>query len=131
MTEKRFTNNQLIAILNQQNDEQGKALLAKKLPVKLLYAVRRSLPQVVEAYQAYHKTLEDICTNYGAAPDKLVAADPGQQGALADEIAALLNEEAAVQVHTVSPEVLDLCGNGTYDLLTYVEVDRLFWLLDE
>lgn len=131
MTEKTFTNNQLITILNRQDDDQGKALRAKKLPAKLLYAIRRSAPQMAEAYQAYHKALADICASYGATPDKIVAADPERQEALANEVVALINEKTTVRVHTISPEVLDLCGNGIYDALTYTEVDRLFWLIQD
>lgn len=131
MTEKTMKNSYVVSILSSMNDSDGKALQSKRLPIKLLYALRRSLPEVEAAYKAYYTALTDICNRYGATPDRTTAEDPEQQAALSAEVVELLNTETTVRVHTVAPEVLDTCGVGGLDPLTYREVDRLWWLIEE
>lgn len=130
MTEKSMKNSHIVSILTGMGSAEGKALQDKRLPIKLLYALRRSLPEVEAAYKAYLASLTDICSRYGATPEKITAADQSQQADLVAEVTELLNTETAVRVHTVPAEVLDACGEGGLDPLTYKDVDRLWWLID-
>lgn len=129
--EKTMKNSYIVSILSGMNSAEGRALQDKHLPIKLLYALRRSLPEVEAAYKAYLTSLTDICNRYGTTPDKTTAADPSQQADLAAEVTELLNTETTVRVHTVPAEVLDTCGEGGLDPLTYKDVDRLWWLMEE
>jgi len=131
MATKKFTNAAIIGIMRVMNDEEIKTIKDKKLPVKLLYALRRSLPNITEAYKPYEETLNGICDKYGCTtedctPEK-IAANPE----LSREITELLNEETEVTVHTVPESVIEQCGEGAYDALSLAELDRLWWLIEE
>lgn len=131
MTERKLTNARLVGILNGLNDPTGAALLTKRLPAKLLYALHRSLPEVSGAYNAYTETLETLCKGYGVTPQTRSEVEPERRDALNRELAELLGQETAVLLHTVPPDVLECCGEGVYEALTYAEVERLAWLLEE
>lgn len=131
MAEKQMKNSYIISVLNTMNDETGKALYKKKLPVKLLYNLRRSLPEVESAYSAYIGSLKDICARYGTTPDKLECEDEEKHKQLLQELTKLLNAETPVRVYTVPAETIEECGGGAYDPLTFEEIDRLWWLVEE
>ncbi|MCC8063671.1 MAG: hypothetical protein LIO70_01135 [Clostridiales bacterium] len=131
MKEKHMTNNHIIAILKTMGDDVGLALREKHLPVKLLYALRRSLPEIEAAYRVYDSSLTEICQRYSVTPGSLEDCAEDKQAQMAAEINELLNTETTVRVHTIAPEALDTCGAGGFDPLTYAEIDRLWWLIDE
>ena len=132
MTEKTMSNSRIIAILKIMGDDVGMALREKRLPIKLLYALRRSLPEIEAAYRVYDAGLVDICKRYGVTPNTLEDCAKDRQEQMAGELNELLATETTVRVHTVPPEVLDTCGTGGgFDPLTYAEVDRLWWLIEE
>lgn len=129
--EQKMKNSYVLSILKTMNDETGKALYKKKLPVKLLYNLRRSLPEVESAYSAYISSLKDICARYGTTPDKLECEDEEKHKQLLQELTKLLNTETPVRVYTVPAETVEECGGSVYDPLTFEEVDRLWWLIEE
>lgn len=131
MAEKTMRNSQIISIMKSMTDDAGKALLKKHLPAKLLYALRRSIPEIEKAYKVYADSLVDICGQYGTTPDKLHCEDAEQQRQLMSDLSELLSMETAVNVYTVEPEVLDRCGEGIYDPLSFDDMDRLWWFIAE
>lgn len=131
MNETNLTNARLVGILRGLNDNIGARLLTKQLPAKLLYALNRSVPKVSEAYEAYNKSLLDLCKAYGVTPDTRGEVDQERKADLDKELAELLAQETTVALHTVSPDVLERCGEGVYEALTYGEVERLAWLVEE
>lgn len=130
MIEKQMKNSYILSILQALNDDTGKALYQKKLPAKLLYNLRRSLPEVDAAYKAYSESLNDICGRYGTTPDKLECKDEEERRQLLQEVAKLLGTETPVRVYTVPASTIEECG-GVYDPLTFAEIDRLWWLIEE
>lgn len=129
MTEKTMTNSRIVSILRAMGDDTGLALREKHLPIKLLYALRRSLPEIEAAYRVYDASLADLCKRYGVTPNTLEDCAKDRQAELAEEINELLATETTVRVHTVGPDVLDKCGEGVYDPLSFAELDRLWWLI--
>lgn len=131
MTEKRMKNSYIVAILKTMGDKTGKGICGKRLPTKLLYAMRRSLPEVEAAYKAYADSLGDICKRYGTTAENPTCEDAEDRERMWAEITELMETETSVRVHTVPPEVLEQCGNPPFDSLNFNELDRLWWLLEE
>lgn len=129
--EKTMHNSQIVAIMKAMTDDAGNALFKKRLPAKLLYALRRSIPEIEKAYKVYAASLTDICGQYGATPDKLQCEDAAQQEQLMSDLSELLTTETEVNVYTVAPELLEKCGEGVYDPLSFADMDRLWWLIAE
>lgn len=131
MTERQLTNAALIPILNGLGDEVGQRLRDKRLPARLLYALHRNLPEVRAAYRAYGQALAELCRGYGVTLETLDQVAPERKAELERALAELLAQETAVRLHPVSPRELERCGQEGYDALTYDEVERLAWLLEE
>ena len=126
--EKQLKNRQLVAILNGLHDEGGRALLSKRLPAAVVFALRRNITWVESAYRDYHTALSAICRAHGTAVEDIgKVTDP----ALAHEVAELLDAETSVSVQAVSLDALSRCGDGGYDALSVADLDRLDWMLEE
>ena len=126
--EKQLKNRQLVTILNGLHDEGGRALLSKRLPAAVVFALRRNITWVESAYRDYHAALSAICRAHGTAVEDLgKVADPG----LAHEVAELLDAETSVSVQVVPLDALSRCGDGGYDALSVADLDRLDWMLEE
>ncbi len=125
MTTKTMTNAIILRLMQAMTDEIGLELRKKRLPVTLVYAMRRSISELEKVYGVYESTLKDICTQYNVS-----MSDFQNDEECAKEVVALLNLEVELPVHTVPTSVIEGM-DGTYDPLTYEEMDRLFWLLEE
>ena len=127
---KQFTNAQLISIMNALGGGNGRAALtAKKMPMKILYAIHRSTPNISAAYKAYEETLDDICGQYGATKDKLKLEDNDKQREMDEHIADLLNTKVDVDIHCIDEDVLENYDDRRFDPLTYAEIDILYLTL--
>lgn len=127
MEQKTFTNRQVIGYLDAMCGRQGQALREKNLPFQILYALRRSMPELQKAYQAYNATLQDICDKYDVSPKEAMQSE---NEACKTEVTALLDMEVSVPIHRIQPEMLEACDGTQYSALTFNDVDRLWWLVD-
>ncbi|MCD8004631.1 MAG: hypothetical protein LUE91_03120 [Oscillospiraceae bacterium] len=128
---KKFTNFQIVNTLNASADEAGKSLRAKRLPVKVAYAWRRSLDELERAYKVYDGVRVDLFGKYGADPAK--GLTNGTDPQLTAEMTELLNMIVDVDVHTFPRAVLDSYIESCDDdgTLTMDELDRISWLVEE
>ncbi len=124
---KTMTNLQIINTLNASVDEAGKSLRAKRLPVKLLYALQRNLRELESAYTTYNDTRKELCQRYQVQDTAMEKGGEEFQ----QELITLLNLPVEVDIHTVSIAVLDECGQGNFDSLSMNDLDRLDWLIEK
>lgn len=128
MESKKFTNAQIVTILDGVTGQKGRVMRDKNLPFKVLYALRRSVPEIEAAYKAYNATLQDICKKYGVTTAEAGRTDNAECKA---EVTALLETETSVNIHAIRPEVLEECNGDKYSTLTYNDIDRLWWLITD
>lgn len=126
---KQFTNIQVVNILNASADEVGKGLREKHLPIRLIYSYQRSLKEMEAAYNAYNETRVALFGKYDADPSKELTGNEDPQ--FQKELVELLNMPVDVEVHVAPASVLDSVEAGNYDDLTWDELERLSWLLDD
>lgn len=118
-------NSEIINIISGINNNPG--IMQKRLPVKVLFALKRNIVSLNTAIGVYRETLDAICGQHGISSEQ-INADQMPNG-LAEEIADLLNEQADVSIATVSEEVLSV-ESERYDALTYAELSALEFMLD-
>ena len=130
---KQLTNADILTILQVLQDETGKELLNKKIPVKLSYAIKYNLNLITKAYETYEETLKSLANQYGADLTKsgIKAKTQEDQKLINEELTNLLNEKVDIEIHTVPIEVIEKCGEGTYDALSFSEIERIDWLIGE
>ncbi len=121
-----MTNGRIVQLMRSMTDAEGEALRKKQLPFQLVYALRRSIPELQKVYAAYEATLKDICQRYDTTPVGIADADPK----CVEEVAALVGMEVELAVYTVPSSTLDKVDGDRYDPLTFEELDRLWWLVE-
>lgn len=123
-----MTNRELISIANGMNLINSKGFLEKKLPVKLLYAIKKNAKALTDAYKPYQETMEALCSSYGVDPSKYVG---GENSELDNSLNELLDSEADVKIHTVQESVIMECGEGNFDPITMAELTILEYMIEE
>ncbi|MDO5548299.1 MAG: hypothetical protein Q4F79_07405 [Eubacteriales bacterium] len=121
-----MTNLQVINTIQAINNNSD--LLKKKLPIKVLFALKRNISKLNSAADDYRNTLATLCEQHDVDPVEL--NDGGIKPELMTEINALLAENADVTVATVPVSLLEQCGD-TYDALTYAELEALEFMLED
>ena len=124
--EKHIKNRQLVGILNGLNDPGGRALLSKRLPAAVVFALRRNITWVESAYRDqpfWHRRYRQELV----VLDRVYASRPELEARLTE----LLDAETTVSVQAVSLDALSRCGDGGYDALSVADLDRLDWMLEE
>ena len=119
-------NSDIINIINGINRNSG--IMQKRLPVKLLFALKRNISALNTAIGVYRETLDTICGQHGISSEQ-IGAEAMPDG-LAEEISDLLNEEADVSIVWVPEDVLDVDSNR-YDALTFSELSALEFMIAE
>lgn len=115
----------IINIINGINRNSG--IMQKRLPVKVLFALKRNIASLNTAIGVYRETLDTICAQHGISSEQI---GTGQMpDGLAEEIADLLNEEADVSIVQVPESVLDV-NSDRYDALTFAEVTALDFMIE-
>lgn len=128
MITKQFTNKQVIDILNTLGGESG--FTRRKLPVKILYAINRSAPNIEAAYKAYSDTLQALCEQYGVTPQTLNKVDADSQEELNKEIVDLLSTVVSVDIHPIDEAVIKNYDDTKCDAMSYVELSTLFMFIN-
>ena len=122
-------------------------LAAKKLPIKLAYAVSRNLELLqAEVTRSEEKRIE-LCKEYANVdqdgnPQMVDSVVDGQQVSgfqidpeRAEDFVAQLNElfdlDVAVSPMTVDSAVLDQLESDRYDPLTPAQIGGIGWMIDE
>lgn len=118
-------NSEIINIINGINNNPG--IMQKRLPVEVLFALKRNIVSLNTAIGVYRETLDAICGQHGISSEQ-ISADQMPDG-LAEEIADLLNEQADIPIATVPEETLSV-ESERYDALTYAELSALEFMLD-
>ncbi|MDO5547964.1 MAG: hypothetical protein Q4F79_05690 [Eubacteriales bacterium] len=120
-----MTNLQVINTIQSINSNAG--ILKKRLPIKVLFALKRNISKLNTAADDYRSTLATLCEQHGVDPADL---KDGIKPELMTEINALLAEDADVTVAKAPLDLLEQCGD-TYDALTYAELEALEFMLEE
>lgn len=117
----KFTNKQIIDIMNSID-----GIANKKLPIKLLFAFNRNLPNLQKASEDYHKTLYSILSASGAKIED-ISTSPQLQ----NQVGELLATETEVQIDTVTSAVFEQCDNERYDPLSLAELHMLSFMMKD
>lgn len=116
----------IINIINSINRNSG--IMQKRLPVKLLFALKRNIASLNTAIGVYRETLDTICGQHGISSEQ-IGAEAMPDG-LAEEISDLLNEEADVSIVQIPEDVLSE-DSDRYDALTLAEIAALEFMIAE
>lgn len=116
----------IINIINGINRNSG--IMQKRLPVKVLFALKRNVASLNTAIGMYRETLDTICGQHGISSEQ-IGTEQMPDG-LAEEIADLLNEEADVSIVQIPEDVLDV-DSDRYDALTFAELSALEFMIGE
>jgi hypothetical protein len=107
------------------------ALRAKKLPIKIGYAINRNIIILSEAAEAYNSAREKIIKEYAkkdsegepiVRDDRYVFED---EQAFNKDLEELLSIDTEVNLHTISEEDIEKCDDSRYDALTLADLDTL------
>lgn len=129
----KLKNYEVLNILSNSNLING--LTTKKMPIKLIYAIRKNYDVVEKMYNNYIETLRKYLDNnnieYGANFEINDIKDEETKKVLNEEINNLLQDENEIEIKTVSLSELEKCDEDKYDSLTYEEVNALYWMVEE
>ncbi|MDO5549314.1 MAG: hypothetical protein Q4F79_12620, partial [Eubacteriales bacterium] len=114
-----MTNLQVINTIQAINNNSD--LLKKKLPIRVLFALKKNINRLNSAADDYRSTLATLCEQHDVDPAELNGSIKPE---LMTEINALLAENADVVVAKIPVDILEQCGD-TYDALTYAELEAL------
>lgn len=114
----KLRNSQIISFLNTYA-----AIKAKKLPVKLGYAIKKNVSAVTAASEAYSTERNELLERYAQKSEngQFLVNDgcyviPDQEG-YAKDIEELLNIETEAEIQTVSLDVLEKCDDSRLSLI--------------
>lgn len=119
-------NSDIINIINGINRNSG--IMQKRLPVRVLFALKRNISALNTAIGVYRETLDTICGQHGISSEQ-IGAEAMPDG-LAEEISDLLNEEADVSIVQIPEDVLSE-DSDRYDALTLAEIAALEFMIAE
>ena len=112
-------------------------LSQKKMPVKLGFAMSCNLDELTKWVQKVEEQRIDICKKHAKKDDKGEPVivddkyDVEDMGALAADVAELMNEDIEIQPRKVSSDLLDLIDTSDkYDALTGDEIGALQYMLE-
>ena len=106
-------------------------LRAKKLPVKIGYAINRNIIILSEAAEAYNVAREKIIEEYTEkdSEGKPVVKDNSyvfkDTQRFNKDLEELLGIDTEVNLHTISEKDIEKCDDDRYDALTLADLDTL------
>ena len=106
-------------------------LRAKKLPVKIGYAINRNIIILSEAAEAYNSAREKIIKEHAKKDSKgepIVRDDRyvfEDERAFNKDLEELLDIDTEVNLHTISEKDIEKCDDSRYDALTLADLDTL------
>ena len=106
-------------------------LRAKKLPVKIGYAINRNIIILAEAAEAYNSAREKIIKEHAKKDSKgepIVRDDRyvfEDEQAFNEDFEELLSIDTEVNLHTISEKDIEKCDDSRYDALTLADLDTL------
>lgn len=106
-------------------------LRAKKLPVKIGYAINRNIIILSEAAEAYNVAREKIIEEYTEkdSEGKPVVKDNSyvfkDTQRFNKDLEELLGIDTEVNLHTISEKDIEKCDDSRYDALTLADLDTL------
>lgn len=106
-------------------------LRAKKLPVKIGYAINRNIIILSEAAEAYNSAREKIIKEHAKKDSKgepIVRDDRyvfEDEQAFNEDFEELLSIDTEVNLHTISEKDIEKCDDSRYDALTLADLDTL------
>ena len=106
-------------------------LRAKKLPVKIGYAINRNIIILSEAAEAYNSAREKIIKEHAKKDSKgepIVRDDRyvfEDEQAFNKDLEELLSIDTEVNLHTISEKDIEKCDDSRYDALTLADLDTL------
>ena len=106
-------------------------LRAKKLPIKIGYAINRNIIILSETAQAYNSAREKIIKEHTKKDSKgepIVRDDRyvfEDEQAFNKDLEELLDIDTEVNLHTISEEDIEKCDDSRYDALTIADLDTL------
>lgn len=107
------------------------ALRAKKLPIKIGYAINRNIIILSEAAEAYNSAREKIIKEHTKKDSKgepIVRDDRyvfENEQAFNEDLEELLSIDTEVNLHTISEKDIEKCDDSRYDPLTLADLDTL------
>lgn len=107
------------------------ALRAKKLPVKIGYAINRNIIILSEAAEAYNVAREKIIEEHTEkdSEGKPVVKDNSyvfkDTQRFNKDLEELLGIDTEVNLHTISEKDIEKCDDSRYDALTLADLDIL------
>lgn len=109
----KLNNREILTCLN------GTAAMgAKKLPIKLAFAMKHNRKEMLDKLDAFEETRKDILEHYPEGEEREA------------EFAKLLEETVEVDVKKVPIEVVELTDNDGYDKLTLGELELIDFMLE-
>ena len=106
-------------------------LRAKKLPIKIGYAINRNIIILSEATEAYNSAREKIIKEHTKKDSKgepIVRDDRyvfEDEQAFNEDLEELLSIDTEVNLHTISEKDIEKCDDPRYDALTLADLDTL------
>lgn len=106
-------------------------LRAKKLPVKIGYAINRNIIILAEAAEAYNVAREKIIEEHTEkdSEGKPVVKDNSyvfkDTQRFNKDLEELLGIDTEVNLHTISEKDIEKCDDSRYDALTLADLDTL------
>lgn len=116
----------IINIINGINSNSG--IMQKRLPVKLLFALKRNISSLNTAIGVYRETLDTICGQHNVSVEDLSASSADTE--LGNEIKTLLNEECGASIIKIPEETLYV-ESDKYDSLTLSELEALEFMISD
>ena len=110
-------------------------LRAKKLPVKIGYAINRNIIILSEAAEAYNVAREKIIEEHTEkdSEGKPVVKDNSyvfkDTQRFNKDLEELLGIDTEVNLHTISEKDIEKCDDSRYDALTLADLDTLFVMI--
>lgn len=107
------------------------ALRAKKLPIKIGYAINRNIIILSEAAEAYNVAREKIIEEHTEkdSEGKPVVKDNSyvfkDTQRFNKDLEELLGIDTEVNLHTISEKDIEKCDDSRYDALTLADLDTL------
>lgn len=106
-------------------------LRAKKLPVKIGYAINRNIIILSEAAEAYNVAREKIIEEYTEKDSEGKPVVKDNSYVFKDiqrfnkDLEELLGIDTEVNLHTISEKDIEKCDDSRYDALTLADLDTL------
>ena len=104
------------------------SIMQKRLPIKILFALKRNLSTLTTAGSIYQDTLSQICEQYGESLESIFGNVTNQD--LQSDINQLLQEECDIDIVKV-PESIINQDSDKYDALTFEELSAISFMISD